>query len=120
MHRAHHNRYYAKAQNLRPVLRAAYDRVLAECDLLLMPTTPMKAQPMPPAGCAREESFARALEMINNLCQSCATGHPALTLPCGMVDGLPIGLMLIGRKFDEATVLQASDAFEASGDWRGM
>jgi len=38
----------------------------------------------------------------------------------GMVDGLPIGLMLIGRKFDEATVLQASDAFEASGDWRGM
>jgi amidase len=37
-----------------------------------------------------------------------------------MVDGLPIGLMLIGRKFDEATVLQGSDAFEASGDWRGM
>ena len=120
MHRVHHNRYYAKAQNLRPVLRAAYDRVLAEHDLLLMPTTPMKAQPLPPAGCAREESFARALEMINNLCQSCATGHPAITLPCGMVDGLPIGLMLIGRKFDEATVLQASDAFEASGDWRGM
>ncbi|HEX7199109.1 MAG TPA: amidase, partial [Dongiaceae bacterium] len=120
MYRTHHNRYYAKAQNLRPVLRAAYDRVLAEHDLLLMPTTPMKAQALPPAGCSREESFARALEMINNLCQSCATGHPALTLPCGMVDGLPIGLMLIGRKFDEATVLRASDAFETSGDWRGM
>lgn len=120
MYRAHHNHYYAKAQNLRPALRAAYDAALADHDLLLMPTTPMKARPIPPVGCTREESFARALEMINNLCQSCATGHPAITLPCGMVDGLPIGLMLIGRKFDEATVLQASDAFEASGDWRGM
>jgi amidase len=37
-----------------------------------------------------------------------------------MIDGLPVGLMLIGRKFDEATVLQASDAFETSGDWKRM
>jgi amidase len=120
MHRFHHGHYYAKAQNLRRVLRAAYDEVLAAHDLLLMPTTPMKAQPIPKPGCSREESFARALEMINNLCQTCATGHPAITLPCGMIDGLPAGLMLIGRKFDEATVLQASDAFETSGDWRRM
>jgi hypothetical protein len=49
------------------VLRAAYDEVLATHDLLLMPTTPTKAQPMPQPGCSREESFARALEMTTSL-----------------------------------------------------
>jgi amidase len=120
MQRRYHGHYYAKAQNLRRVLRRAYDAVLADYDLLLMPTTPMKAQPLPASGCPREEYMARALEMINNTCPTDASGHPAMSVPCGMIDGLPVGMMLIGRKFDEATVLRASDAFETAGDWKQM
>jgi amidase len=120
MQRFYHGHYYAKAQNLRRVLRQAYDDVLAHYDLLLMPTTPMKSQPLPAAHCSREEYLARALEMINNTCPLDASGHPAMSVPCGVIDGLPVGMMLIGRKFDEATVLRASDAFERSGDWRQM
>ncbi|MEA2781711.1 MAG: amidase, partial [Rhodospirillaceae bacterium] len=120
MQRRYHGHYYAKAQNLRRVLRRAYDAVLADYDLLLMPTTPMKAQPLPASGCPREEYMARALEMINNTCPTDASGHPAMSVPCGMIDGLPVGMMLIGRKFDEAAVLRASDAFETAGDWKQM
>jgi amidase len=120
MQRFYHGHYYAKAQNLRRVLRQAYDAVLADYDLLLMPTTPMKAQRIPPSGCPREEYMARALEMINNTCPFDASGHPAMSVPCGMIDDLPVGMMLIGRKFDEATVLRASDAFETAGDWKHM
>jgi amidase len=120
MHQFYHGHYYAKAQNLRRVLRKAYDDVLENHDVLLMPTTPMKSQPLPPAGCSREESIHRALEMINNTCPFDASGHPAMSVPCGMIDGLPVGMMLIGRKFDEATVLRASQAFETGGDWKKM
>jgi amidase len=120
MHRFHYGHYYAKAQNLRRVLRQAYDAVLAQYDLLLMPTTAMKAQPLPASGCSREEYIVRALEMMNNTSPTDASGHPAMSVPCGMIDGLPIGMMLIGRKFDEATVIRASDAFETAGDWKQM
>jgi amidase len=108
----YHGRYYAKAQNLSRMLRAAYDRLLLDYDLLLMPTTPMRATPIPPADCAREETVARALEMVHNTAPFDATGHPAISVPCGMVDGLPVGMMLVGRHFDESTVLRAAYAYE--------
>jgi amidase len=111
----YHGRYYAKAQNLGRTLRAAYDSALKEADLLLMPTLPMKATPIPPANASREEYVGRALEMIPNTCPFDVTGHPALTVPCGTSDGLPIGLMLIGRHWDDATVLRAGHAFERLG-----
>jgi len=120
MHSYYHNHYYAKAQNLRRLLRAAYDDVLKTHDLMVMPTTPMKAQPLPARGCPREEYVARALEMINNTCPFDASGHPAISLPCGMVDGLPVGMMLVGRQFDEVSVLRASDAFERGCDWKSL
>ena len=68
----------------------------------------------------REETLARALEMINNTCPFDASGHPSMSVPCGMIDGLPVGMMLTGRKFDEATVLRAAQAFETAGDWKSM
>ena len=108
-------RYYAKAQNLRRRIRAAYDTVLTDYDLLLMPTLPLKATPLPPADAPREEIVARAFEMIPNTAPFDVTGHPAMSLPCGESDGLPIGLMLVGRHFDEASIYRAAGAFEAAG-----
>ena len=48
------------------------------------------------------------------------TGHPALSLPCGLSDGLPIGLMLVGKHFDESTLYTAAHAFERAADWKGL
>ncbi|HYL18915.1 MAG TPA: amidase family protein, partial [Burkholderiales bacterium] len=69
---------------------------------------------------SRELYVQRALEMIGNTAPFDITHHPAMTLPCGMVDGLPIGLMLIGRHFDESTIYRAAYAFEQAGDWKSM
>jgi amidase len=108
----YHGRYYAKAQNLARALSQAYDDALQSVDLLVMPTLPMKATKIPPVDASREEVVARALEMIPNTCPFDVTGHPAMTLPCGLSDGLPVGMMLIGKKWNEATVLRAAHAFE--------
>src|SRR3712207_8684745 len=104
--------FYAKAANLVPTVIASYDAVLADHDLLVMPTLPMRATQIPAADAPVEELVARALEMIPNTAPFDVTGHPAMSVPCAMSDGLPIGMMLVGRHGDEATILRAADAFE--------
>jgi amidase len=116
--RHYRGHFYAKAQNLSRKLRAAYDASLAEVDLLLMPTLPIKATPLPPAGAPRELYIQRAFEMIGNTAPFDATGHPAMSLPCGRAEGLPVGLMLIGKHYDEVTIYRAVHAFEQGTDWR--
>ena len=108
--------YYSKAQNLGRSLGAAYDAALSDADLLLMPTLPMKAMPIPPLDCDLPMYFRTALGMLQNTSPFNITGHPAITVPCGKSDGLPIGLMLVGRHLDEKTILRAADAYERSGE----
>jgi amidase len=112
--------YYAKAQNLGRKLKAAYDAAFTKYDLLLMPTLPVKATPIPPADAPLALYLQRAFEMIGNTAPFDVTGHPAMSIPCGMSDGLPIGLMLIGKDYDESTIYAAAHAFEQSGDWKTM
>ncbi|MGY8663841.1 amidase [Bradyrhizobium sp. UFLA05-109] len=114
------SRFYGKALNISRRLAAAYDKALETYDLLLMPTTPMKATPLPPANASREDYFTRAIEMFTNTAPFDITHHPAMSLPCGMVDGLPVGLMLVGRYFEESTIYRAAHAFEQIGDWKSM
>ncbi len=113
-------RYYGKALNISRRLTAAYDKALKTYDLLLMPTTPMKATPLPAPGAGREEQIGRAFEMLTNTAPFDITHHPAMSLPCGLADGLPVGLMLVGRHFDESMIYRAAHAFEQSGDWKTM
>ena len=110
-------RYYAKAQNLRRRLRAAYDAALAAHDLLLMPTVPMKATPLPGKDATPQEITRRSWEPTRNTCPFNVSGHPAISLPCGMEDDRPIGMMLVGRHYDEETIYRAAAAFERAGDW---
>lgn len=109
--------YHAKAQNLRRELRAAYDDALAECDVLAMPTTPTTAFEVEDE-LTRKELVARAQGKkgrTRNTMPFNMTGHPAISVPCGSDDeGLPVGLMLVGERFDDATVLAAANAFERS------
>jgi amidase len=114
----YHGRYYARAQNIARRARAAYDRALGDFDLLVMPTVPIVAQPIPEPDCSITEYISRAFEMIGNTAPQDITGHPAMSVPCGMVDGLPVGMMLVGRHYAESTIYQAASAFEACGDWR--
>ncbi|MEL6267706.1 MAG: amidase, partial [Pseudomonadota bacterium] len=111
----HRGRFYGKAQNLNRRLTAAYDDALARHDVLMMPTTPMAAQPQPGPGASREEVVGRAFEMIANTAPTCATGHPAISLPCGRTpDGRPIGAMLIARHHDEMTLFRVARGLEAA------
>src|SRR5262249_45138483 len=109
--------YYAKAQNLRRRLRAAYDAALTACDLILLPTVPMKATPIPAPGASPQEITRRSWEPTRNTCPFSVTGHPAISLPCGMEDERPIGLMLVARHHGENAIYRAAAAFEQSDDW---
>jgi amidase len=109
MREAYHGRYYAKAQNLKRELRAAYDTALRQWDLLVMPATPMKAITLPRPG--NLDDLRAAYAVANNTCQFNLTGHPAMSVPCAMSEGLPVGMMLVGRVGEDATVLKAGHAF---------
>lgn len=112
-------RFYGKAQNLMRKVNQTYSGVLAQHDLLLMPTVPMKPQQIPPADCSISLYVQRAFEMIGNTAPFNG-GLPAMNVPCGLSEGLPIGMMLVGERFREMKIYQAAHAFEQSGDWRTM
>ena len=118
MHRRYHGRYYAKAQNQRYLLNADYDRLLEDCDVIAMPTVPFQTPAIIPTDSSIEKDMEASLNMIANTAPFSLSGHPAITVPCAMEDGLPIGLMLIGRHFDDLTVLKVADALEKAGNWR--
>ena len=94
---AHQGSYYAKAQNLRRSLRGAYDDALQAFNVLAMPTMPFAATPLPPRGAAIERMVTSGLDMEGNTAPFDASGHPAITVPCGMLNGLPVGLMFAGQ-----------------------
>jgi amidase len=112
--------YYAKAQNLVRRLRRAYDDVLASYDLLLMPTLPMVSTPLPDENAPITEILQRAFEILPNTAPFDCTHHPAMSIPCGRVDGLPAGAMLIGKLYDEAKIYRAAAAFEQGVDWKTL
>jgi amidase len=118
IHNNYHGKYYAKAQNLRRTFAAGYDEVFRQVDLLLLPATPMKASELPPDDCGPVESVHRSFEMfVGTGGQFNITGMPAITVPCAVSDGLPVGMALAGRRFEDGQVLNAAHAFEESTDW---
>lgn len=110
-------RFYGKAQNLMRKVNGQYADALKQYDLLLMPTVPMKPQQIPPADCSITEYVNRAFEMIANTAPFNG-GLPAMSVPCGLLEGLPIGMMLVGPNYGEMKIYQAAHAFEQNGDWR--
>ncbi len=108
---------YARAQNLRPWLRAAHDRALADVDVLLLPTTPGLPHPVAPElGLA--DRVRRGWAVLANTYPTDMTGHPALTIPAAEVDGLPVGVMLVGRHFDDGRLLALARAYEQRFGWQ--
>lgn len=116
LNQAYHGRLYAKAQNQRRALRAAYDAILEKVDVLVMPTTPNKAHRYDPQRSLRE-LIDHGWNMLGNTAPFDMTGHPSLSVPCGKSQGLPVGLMITGRHFDDATLLRIGHAFEQQMAW---
>jgi amidase len=123
LHDRYHGRFYAKAQNVRGAIRRAYDAALAEVDLLICPTKPTTApRYVEPTNYVEEmEYFLSRGEPGNaafsrNTAPFNYTGHPAISVPCAAVNGMPVGMQLVGRHFEDDIVLRAAYAFqEASG-----
>ena len=105
----YYDAYYGKAMALRQVIREEYDGLFAKCDAILTPTTPAVAY-------RPEEQVSDPVKMYQaDICTVTVNiaGLPAVSTPCGYnAQGMPIGLSIVGRRFDEQTVIQLADAFE--------
>ncbi|HSJ53160.1 MAG TPA: amidase, partial [Anaerolineae bacterium] len=110
----YYDAYYLRASQVRTLIRRDFDRALESCDVLVAPTTPRTAFKL---GEKVDDPLQMYLEDIFTLALSLA-GLPGLSLPCGFDGGgLPIGLQIMGRAFDEATVLRVAHAYEQASDW---
>ena len=87
---------------------------------LLLPTTPMKAMPLPPEHASPQEVVASAFAPLPNTMPFDHSHHPALAVPCGTSEGLPVGMMLVGRHWEEALLYRAAHVFESHEDWRKL
>jgi amidase len=108
---------YAKAQNLLPAVRHAYDRLFEEVDVLVMPTATHYAHRHEPDA-SLSERVERGDSMIRNTAVFNGTGHPALSIPAAEADALPVGVMLVGRRFADGELLSLARTYEAQVGWR--
>ncbi len=109
----YYDAYYLKAQKVRTLIKRDFDNVFEKFDLVLGPTAPTPAFKL---GAQVDDPLTMYLNDIFSIPVNLA-GVPAISVPCGAnAEGLPIGLQLIGRAFDESTVLRAAHAFEQSTD----
>ncbi|KAK3719715.1 hypothetical protein LTR37_004252 [Vermiconidia calcicola] len=125
-----HPALLAKAMNLSRQLRDSYDTALNQYDVLITPTLPYVATSHPEPGAPPLEQIKKQVGLTSNICQFNLTGHPALTLPMGMLtprEGpaagdesvkLPAGLQIIGKWWDEETVYRAAYAWELGHEWK--
>ena len=104
--------YISRGMQRLPLIRAAYDEALTQVDILVMPTTITTAAPLPEENADAAAVMRAAFEPLRNTAVFNSTHHPAISVPCGMVDGLPAGMMMIGRHWEEATLYQAAQALE--------
>jgi len=110
--RSYRGRHYVKAQSLRTHLRAAYDAVLKDFDVLAMPTIPFPAPPLPSPSATISQRITAAIDMEGNTAPFNLSGHPAISVPCGHYDGMPIGLMFAGKPYDEEATISAAASLE--------
>jgi aspartyl-tRNA(Asn)/glutamyl-tRNA(Gln) amidotransferase subunit A len=110
---------YVRAQRVRGLVRDAVEAALARRDVLLAPCTPMAAPAVGQAHVALADGPTDVRSALVRFTRPFnLSGHPVCALPCGFTeDGLPIGMQLVGRPFDEATVLRAADAFQRLTDF---
>jgi len=106
----YYDAYYVRAQKVRTLIRRDFEAAFASCDVVATPTTPTPAFRL---GEKTEDPLQMYLEDIFTVPANLA-GIPGISVPCGLASGLPVGLQLLGRPFDEVTLLRAARTFEAA------
>lgn len=109
----YYDAYYRRAQQVRTLIRRDFEQVFQQVDLLATPTSPTVAFAI---GQKVDDPLAMYLSDIFTLTVNLA-GLPGLVVPCGLSDNLPVGLQLIGKSFDEETLLRVGDAYQRVTDW---
>ncbi|MDX1799421.1 MAG: Asp-tRNA(Asn)/Glu-tRNA(Gln) amidotransferase subunit GatA [Marinobacter sp.] len=109
----YYDAYYAKAQKVRRLIRQDFIDAFAEVDVIMSPTTPSPAFVQ---GEKTSDPVTMYLEDIFTISTNLA-GLPAMSVPAGQIDGLPVGLQIIGRYFDEARLLNVAHQFQQATDW---
>ena len=112
----YYDAYYVKAQQVRTLIKAEFDEVSRHVDAILAPTSPNVAFKI---GAKVDDPLAMYLNDACTLPVNIA-GLPGISVPCGLSDGLPVGLQVIGRAFDEATVLRVADAYERAAGFADL
>ena len=111
----YYDAYYGKAQAVRTLIRQDFEAAFQDVDLIVTPVAPTPAFKF---GAKADDPLQMYLSDIFTLSVNLA-GVPAISLPCGFSrGGLPIGLQLIGRPFEEETLLRAAYAYEQSTQWK--
>jgi aspartyl-tRNA(Asn)/glutamyl-tRNA(Gln) amidotransferase subunit A len=110
----YYDAYYGKAQKVRTLIRRDFEAAFEKVDVIVGPTTPGVAFKHG----EKEDPLAMYLNDIFTVPAN-LSGNPGISVPCGFsANGLPIGLHLVGRAFDEATILRAAHAYEQATTWR--
>lgn len=110
---------YLKAQRARQLIRQEVDALLTDHDVLIAPSTPIVATPVGQTEVMVEGDRRDVRASLTRLTRAFnLSGHPVAAVPCGFtVAGLPMGMQIVGRAFDEATVLRVADAYQRMTDW---
>ena len=109
----YYDAYYLKAQKVRSLINADFRRAFAEVDVLMGPTTPTPAFAI---GAKVDDPITMYLNDIYTIGANLA-GLPAISVPCGLVEGLPVGLQLIGPHFSEDRLFAVAHAWQLESDW---
>ncbi len=109
----YYDAYYLKAQQLRRLIKEDFQQAFDHVDFILAPTTP---EPAFEIGAKTDDPVSMYLQDIYTISLNLA-GLPGLSLPVGFIDGLPVGMQLIGNYFDEAGLLAAAHAYQQATDW---
>ena len=109
----YYDAYYHKAQQVRTLIREDFTRVFEHVDALVAPVSPVVAFPI---GERSDDPVRMYLVDVNTLPVNIA-GLPAMSVPCGFSDGLPVGLQLIGPHLSEARLLNVAHAYQQATDW---
>lgn len=109
----YYDAYYLKALKVRTLIKQDFEKAFKKCDVLLSPTAPSVAFKV---GEKKDDPLSMYISDIATIPVNLA-GLPAISIPCGMSNGLPIGLQIIGKAFDEETILRAAFTYEQNTDW---
>ncbi|MBD3359164.1 MAG: Asp-tRNA(Asn)/Glu-tRNA(Gln) amidotransferase subunit GatA [Candidatus Buchananbacteria bacterium] len=112
----YYDAYYKKAMKIRTLIKQEFEKILNKVDLILMPATPTAAFKL---GEKTDDPLTMYLQDVYTVPVS-LSGLPSISIPCGFIENLPVGMQLVAKQFNEAQILQAAYAYEQGNAWQDV